>query len=128
MSTSYTISICPFAQRHYLKNFARKYKAAWSITWRAICEEFSRFDSLLDTSIAEIIIENGDLKIAKTEFRIAGTKESRKSSGNRAIVAICHNLVSVLLIYHKSDLGDGNETAKWKNMIKDNYPEYRNMF
>lgn len=118
--------IQPYAERHFLKNFKKKYKGAWDITWRAICEELRRFDSLLDTSIAEIINKNSNIRIAKTEFRVAGTNESRKSSGNRCIVAIHQDIstVNVLLVYHKNDLGDGNETAKWKQMIKDNYPDY----
>jgi ribosome biogenesis GTPase A len=34
------------------------------------------------------------------------------------------NSVNVLLAYHKNDLGNGNETAQWKQIIKDNYPDY----
>lgn len=130
MSIRYSVIIQPFAKRYYFKKFSKKYKGAWDITWRAICEELQRFDSLLETSVAETITTNGNVRIAKTEFRVVGTRESRKSSGNRCIVAV-HNdigLVKVLLIYHKTDLGDGNETAKWKQIIKDNYPEYCRMF
>lgn len=62
-----------------------------------------------------------------TEFKIAGTSDSRHSSGNRCIVAIhkAENKVYVLLVYHKNDIGSGNETAKWKNIIIENYPEYK---
>jgi hypothetical protein len=129
MSIKYSVIISSFAERHYLKNFVKKYKSAWDITWRAISEELQCFDSLLDTSVAEIISKNGDLRIAKIEFRIAGTKESRKSSGNLGIVAVHKDrgLICVLLIYHKNDLGNGNETVSWKQTIKDNYPEYRQL-
>ena len=65
----------------------------------------------------------------KTEFKISGTQESRHGSGNRCIVAKHKdtNKVCVLLVYHKNDLGGGNETANWKNVIKENYPEYGNL-
>ena len=125
-STKYTVIVKPYAERHFIKIFRKKYKSVWEITWRAICEELQRFDSLLETSIAETITENGNIRIAKTEFRVAKTNKSRKSSGNRCIVAIHKDtsLISVLLVYHKNDLGNGNETAQWKQIIKDNYPEY----
>ncbi len=129
MSTKYTVVIQPFAERHYFKNFSRKYKGAWDVTWRAVYEELKRFDSLLDTTIAETITCCGSIRIAKVEFRVAGTRESRKSSGNRCIVAVHQDIsvIKLLLIYHKSDLGDGNETAKWKQIVKDNYLDYTNM-
>jgi len=129
MSIKYSITVQPFAERHYLKNFRKKYKGAWDITWRAICEELQRFDSLLETTIAEIITKNSNIGIAKTEFRVASTKESRKSSGNRCIVAIQKDTsaINILLVYHKNDLGNGNETVKWKQLIKDNYPDYRGL-
>ena len=129
MSSKYTVIVQPYAERHFIKNFGKKYKGAWEITWKAICEELQRFDSLLETSIAETITDKGNIRIAKTEFRVAKTNESRKSSGNRCIVSIHKdtNLVNVLLVYHKNDLGNGNETAQWKQLIKDNYPEYREL-
>jgi len=130
MSIKYSVTIQQYAERHFIKNFGKKYKGAWDITWKAICEELQRFDSLLETSIAETIIEKSNVRIAKTEFRVHGTNESKKSSGNRCIVAVHKDtcLVDVLLVYHKNDLGDGNETAKWKQIIKENYPEYTGMF
>jgi hypothetical protein len=134
MSTDYGIVIEHFAERRFIKDFERKYKGAWDITWTAVTEEFKRFDSLLNTSIAETIIDGriaGErVRICKTEFRVAGTKDSRKSSGNRCIVAVCDDacLVHVLLVYYKNDLGNGNETARWRQIVKDNYPEYRELF
>ena len=125
-SINYSVLIQPYAERYYIKKFRKKYKGAWEITWRAICQEFQRFDSLLETSVAETITDRGNIRIAKTEFRVHSTNESKKSSGNRCIVAVCNDTysVNVLLVYHKNDLGNGNETAKWKQIIKDNYPDY----
>ncbi len=130
MSTNiYAVSIELFVERHYIKNFKKKYKTAWDITQRAIEKEFQNFDILFERSIAETIVDGGDIKICKTEFRVAGTKQSRHGSGNRCIVALHKNSkVNVLLLYHKSHLvGSGSETAKWKQVIKKNYPEYKGL-
>jgi hypothetical protein len=123
MSIRYTVIIEPFVERHYLKNFQKKYKGAWDISWRAVLEELRRFDALLSTSVAQVISEKGNVRIAKVEFRVAGTNESRKSSGNRCIVAVYRDVgvVKVLLVYRKNDLGDGGETARWKQIVRENY-------
>jgi hypothetical protein len=114
MFTNYSVQIEDFAERHFLKNFKKKYKSAWDITWRAIIEEFKRIDSLFDTEIAEKIICSDQVDICKTEFRVAGTKEFRKSSGNRCIVAVDKMMpvVHILLVYGKTDLSGKNETAE----------------
>jgi hypothetical protein len=129
MSTSYAVSVGHFAERHHIKDFKKKYKSAWDITWRALLKEFQAFDVLLERGIAEIITSNSrGIKICKAEFRIAGSRRSRHGSGNRCIVAV-HTQpakVIILFIYHKNHLtGHTNETDKWKNIIKRNYPEYR---
>ncbi|MDD4358853.1 MAG: hypothetical protein PHY30_03495 [Candidatus Pacebacteria bacterium] len=93
-------------------------------------EEFKRMDSLFETSIANEIVGNKNIQIAKTEFRIAGTQQSRKKSGNRCIIAVKKDvkLICVLLVYHKKDLlGKGNETVRWKEIIKEKYREYREL-
>ena len=130
MSTKYSVMVEHFAERHFIKNFKKKYKKAWDITWQAVNEELKRIDSLFETSIAEIIIDNENIKIVKTQFRVAGTKQSRKSSGNRYIIAVQKDIsmVYVLLVYHKNDLGNGSETIKWKQVIKNNYEQYKGLF
>ncbi len=123
MSTKYSVIVERFAENHFIKKFNKKYKKAWDVTWQALIEQYKRIDPLFNTSIAETIIKSTKIKIVKTEFRIAGTKQSRKGSGNRCILAI-HNdskVVSVLLVYNKNDLGNKNETAQWKKIIKEEY-------
>jgi len=130
MSTRYSVVVEKYAERHYLKGFRKKYKSAWEISWRAVIEELKRLDSLLTTSIAEEIIDQGNFRIIKSEFRVAGTNQSRRASGNRCIAAVHRdtNVIYVLLVYHKNDLGGGNETAKWKNIVKHSYPRYSHLF
>jgi len=100
MSTSYTVIVERFAERHFIKGFSRKYKGAWDITWKGILEQFRSFDELFKSSIAETIIRDSGLKICKVEFRVHGTQVSRHGSGNRCIVAIHENTntISVLLV------------------------------
>ncbi len=129
MSTNYSVEIESFAERHFIKNFKKKYKNAWEVTRRAITEELKRLDLLLKTSIAQTIIKSEKVDIIKIEFKIAGTSKSRKASGNRCIVAVHKDTRSVyaLLVYHKNDLKKGKETACFKQMIKDNYDKYKEL-
>ena len=129
MSIKYSVNIEKYAERHFIKSFEKKYRRAWDVTIDALIREFQSFDVLLSQSIAEMITETSSIKICKVEFKIAGTNKSRKSSGNRCIVAVHKDisLVNVLLVYHKNDLGGGNETAKWKQIVKNNYSDYREL-
>ena len=126
MSIKYSVNIEEYVERHFIKSFRKKYRLSWDITIDALVREFQSFDVLINKSIAEIITETSEIKICKVEFKIAGTNKSRKSSGNRCIVAVHKDvsLVNILLIYHKNDLGGGHETTKWKQIVKNNYPDY----
>ena len=130
MSTNYEVTIESFAERYYIRTFAKKYKKVWDFTLSALVREFQSFDVILEKTIAEEITDkNADVVICKTEFKISGTQESRHGSGNRCIVAKHKNTnkICVLLVYHKNDLGGGNETVNWKRVIKENYPDYSNI-
>src|SRR3989338_2560632 len=127
MSISYTVVFTDFTERHFIKSFKKKYKNAWDYTLKALRLEFGNFDLLFQKSIAEKIIDVPTVSICKTEFKIAGTDVSRHASGNRCIVAVHKETctIFVLLVYHKNDIGSGNETATWKNIIRENYSEYK---
>ena len=121
-----SVNIKEFAERHYIKTFEKKYKKFWEVTLRAIVAELERIDTLLQTDRAETICDVDGVRIVKTKFKVAGTKESAKTSGNRCIVTWIPDkqLVHVLLIYAKTDLGGGNETARWAGLVRGNYAEY----
>lgn len=125
----YSVIFEDFTERHFIKSFERKYKKNWYLTQQSLAQEFARVDILFLKSIAEIIVDVPEVKICKTEFKIAGTQESRHGSGNRCIIAIhkeeCE--VRVLLVYGKTDFSSRNETAEWKEIIKANYPSYKNI-
>ena len=127
----YEVVFDPFTERHYIRTFAKKYKGAWDLTLSFIREEFEQIDILFLKSIAETVCisDDNDVKICKTEFKVAGTQVSRHASGNRCIIALHKSTsrVCVLLVYHKNDLRRSNETARWKALIKENYSEYAKM-
>lgn len=123
----YKVIFEDFTKRHFIKTFAKKYKGAWDFTFTLLQKEFEQIDLLFVKSVAEIIVDVDGIKICKTEFKIAGTDVSRHTSGNRCILAVNKEKseISVLLVYHKNDIGSGNETETWKNIVKENYPEYK---
>lgn len=127
MQSNYSVQIEGFAETHFIKSFEKKYKTHWDFTLRAIVAELERIDTLLLTSRAETICDAGDIKIIKTKFRMAGTTESAKTSGNRCIVAWHKEkqFVSILLVYAKTDITGDKETVKWKKLVKENYLAYR---
>jgi len=120
----------PFTQRHYIKNFAKKYKGAWQATESYLKEEFTKIDLLFLRQIAETISDSEKIKLCKTEFKIAGSDVSRHGSGNRCIVAIHKDeeLIHVLLVYSKTDVRGHRETEWWQGIIRDNYPQYQGFF
>lgn len=129
MPSNNSVQIEKFAEGHYVKTFEKKYKQHWNVTLDAIITGLERIDVLLETDKASMICESDGLQIIKTEFRVVGTKESAKTSGNRCIVAwqVERQQVSVLLVYSKTDIPKKNETAAWKKLVRDNYPEYKNL-
>lgn len=125
MQEHYTVIIEKFTERHYIKNFEKKYSGAWAMTLRAVIAELERVDMFLQKDKATPITVHGDEALIKTEFKIAGSKESAKSSGNRCIVYADHEkkVVRLLLVYSKTDLSPQNETSQWRQIIKGQYPE-----
>jgi len=126
----YDVLIEPFAERHYIRTFKKKYKNAWDLTLASVVVEFEQIEILLLRKIAEYITDkSADVVMCKTEFKISGTKMSRHGSGNRCIVAIHQNTnqVKILLVYHKTDLGGGSETGNWKRIVKNNYKQYEKL-
>lgn len=126
MPSNNSVEIEKFALSHFVKSFEKKYKQHWNRTFRSIIDGLERMEFLLHTDKAETICDAGNIKIIKTQFRIDGTKESAKTSGNRCIVAWHTDAqkIVVLLVYSKTDLPSRNETTAWKSIVRENYPEY----
>ena len=130
-SDFYIVQVTKFAEGHFIKGFEKKYKKAWDVTRKAIESMLERIGPLLGkTDKAEIISVKEGHKLLKMDFRVAGTNQSAKSSGNRLIAWINEEAKTclVLLVYSKNDILTHNETAEWKAIIKGNYPESRGIF
>ena len=121
-----------FAERHFIKHFRRKYKKAWDVTKNAIIAEFKRIDNILGCNDYTETIKSKDcFRLIKLYFKIAGTNESKRGSGNRVIgiVNIKARICKILLVYSKNNICSPNETQKWQLIIKTNYPEiWNNLF
>ncbi len=129
MSIKYVVTIEKFAEKHYLKNFRKKYKKSFDVPWSAFVFMLQKIDLMLERDgNNEISDPNKKIVICKTEFKIA-TKESAKSSGNRCIIVQDKEKkeVKILLVYCKNDIQNNNETVWWKNIIKENYSAYKDI-
>lgn len=126
-SSNYAVEVEKYAERHFISGFKKKYQGAWDITWKAIEEELKRIETLIGVNnYVETIKSKRDLLICKTEFRVAGTQESRHGSGNRCIIAVQKEVktVRVLLVYGKSDIRGSRETTWWQGIVKETYADY----
>ena len=127
----YYVKFESFTERHYIKSFSKKYKSSWVETESSIVSFLSRIDTVLgNTTRAEIVHAKGCKKIIKLDFKIAGSNESAKTSGNRAVVFVDDNQKEcrVLLVYSKNDISSPNETQKWQAIIKENYNDIWSIF
>jgi len=131
MSTRHDVDFDVYTERHYIKNFRKKYsERVWLLAENAIRFICSNVDELLKSSQCETIYQNDSLRLCKIQFAIPGTATSPKASGNRGIIVINENgtSVKIVLLYHKSDVvKSGNETVAWKKIVRDNFPEYREL-
>ncbi len=127
---NYSCSWREFAERHYAKVFAKKYKSGWITTRNDIDEVCLRIDRMLEFARADLIATSGVHKLVKLDFAVSGTRISPKTSGNRCILLINEEMrhVDILLAYSKNDIGPPNETTKWKQMVKSNYEDVAQIF
>ena len=129
----FKVVIVPFAQRHFIKSFEKKYKRNWDITLDALKAQYSHIESLVrNNRISAPIHASPDNQhwILKHSFAVAGLDTSPRASGNRAILSVdlAACTVYVLLVYHKTDIKDGDETAQWHALIKAHCEEYLKAF
>lgn len=131
LTVPFAVSWSKYAQRHYLKSFEKKYKGKqWEITRVSIEEDLKRlaFSDLQKTQQVDELYHCGCYWIFKYDFRVAKTKESAKSSGNRCLVfADCEQkFLEILLIYAKTDLHKNGmgEQQYIESVLKSEFREY----
>lgn len=128
----YNVVFEPFAERHFMKSFAKKYKSSWAKTRDYIEFMCGRIDNVLESQRADLIAVSSDgrYRLVKLDFAIFGIKMSPKKSGNRCILCVDGKLelVRVLLVYAKTDLPAKNETQEWKRLVRDEYDDVKGRF
>jgi len=127
---NYSVSFDSFVDRHFTKDFAKKYKSNWDKTRVTIEEVCKRIDNMLECQRADLIKSIDCYKLVKLDFAVEGTKLSPKSAGNRCILVANEETrsVKILLVYSKNHISSPNETVKWEKIIKDNFANYAEIF
>ena len=103
-SGRYLVQFDPYTKRHYIKNIAKPYSdRQWQATQKSIEFVLEHIEKHILTDKAETIHVSDVGRIIKLYFKIAGTKDSAKGSGNRAVVFLDDKLyvARVLLIKKK---------------------------
>ena len=132
----FSVSFSKYSENHFLKTFQKKYPGKqWELTLKSILEDLARLrmpnnETQRGQQIDELK-HFDECWIAKYDFRVAGTKESTKGSGNRCIVFIDvnKNKLEILLIYNKTDLPKNkDETVYIFDVLEEQYPDYMSRF
>lgn len=130
------IYVTEYANKHFLKKFVKDYKGKqWEYTEESIKQDLSRLGLTNNTTqkssqIDELMYKDNNW-LAKYDFRIAGSKLSSKESGNRCIIYINGNkmTIDILLIYNKNDLPKNKQETKYiYDVIKTEYPDIKKIF
>ncbi|MCL2627442.1 MAG: hypothetical protein FWD44_01920 [Oscillospiraceae bacterium] len=107
----FTVKFDEYAKRHYLKRFMKDYKGRqWEVTEDSIFQDLSRIkmntSDLQFTQQVDELWHKDNYWVFKYDFRIAQTKESTKTSGNRCVVFLDNTAskISILIIFGKNDL------------------------
>jgi len=107
----FTVKFSDYAKNHYLKRFEKDYRGKqWDVTVESISQDLARIKTsasdLQRTQQADELWHKDSYWIIKYDFRVAQTRESTKSSGNRCIVFLDNamNRIEILIIYGKGDL------------------------
>ena len=107
----FTVQFSDYAKRHYLKRFEKDYKGKqWDVTVESVFQELARIKTsdsdLQKTQQVDERWHNNGYWIFKYDFRVAQTKNSTKSSGNRCVAFLDNaaNKIMILIIYGKDDL------------------------
>lgn len=131
MSIKHTVIFDEYTQRHYIKKFVKRHsQKVWDVTEIAMRNICMKAETALQTDQLRIIHTHENISVCKYYFTVAGTNLSYKHSCCRCILTIddITKKVVVLLVYHKKDLsGKGGETVQWERIIKENFPEYKEM-
>ena len=128
----FMVTFSEYAKKHNLKRFEKDYPGKqWETTAESILQDLSRIrtsaSDLQKTQQVDELWQKDNYWIFKYDFRVAQTKESAKTSGNRCIAFLDNNegKVVILLIYGKGDLPESTgEHAYIENTLNAEFAEY----
>jgi len=107
----FAVEFSDYAKHHYLKRFEKDYRGRqWDITVESIFQDMARIKTsdsdLQKTQQVDELWHKDDYWIFKYDFRVALTKDSTKSSGNRCVAFLDNtsNKITILMIFGKGDL------------------------
>lgn len=128
----YKVIVSDYAKRHFIKSFEKTYKKYWDSTFSFIEQSLQNLNAISKYNTFTTIhkYDEWGKYLAKYEFKIDGTKESAKTSWNRAIIYIDNKKLEViiLLVYAKTDVKWNQETVWWEKEVKENYSEVKKYF
>ena len=124
----YRVVFSEYAKRHFLKDFAKKYKGArWAITEKSILQDLKRVRVLQYTQQVDELRQGGKLWLFKYDFTVAQTNIAPKRSGNHcpSCLDAGRYLQTILLIYSKSHLPKKQgETVYLLQEVKQQFPQF----
>jgi hypothetical protein len=128
----FTVQFSDYARLHYLKRFEKDYRGKqFDITVESIFQDMSRIKTcgsdLQKTQQADELWQKDSYWIFKYDFRVAQTRDSTKSSGNRCVAFLNNdvNKILILLIYGKGDLPKNiGEQAFIEKTLDEEYQDY----
>ena len=103
----YRIFFSPYAERHFIKRFAKEYKGKrWEVTLDSIFQDLKRVHSMQMSQQVDELKHGDGCKLFKYDFTVAQSGVSPKASGNRCIVFLdtARHRQDVLMVYSKTDL------------------------
>ena len=122
MSTGgrYLVQFDPYTKNHFIKSITKRYSSRqWQATRKSLEFVLEHIDQHILTDKARTIHASDVGRIVKLYFKIAGTKDSARGSGNRAIVFLDDTL---------KEICQPNETVKWQKVINEQFPEIMKKF
>jgi len=131
----FTVKFSDYDKSHYLKRFQKDYRGKqWDITVESISQDLARIKTsdsdLQRTSQVDELWHKNSCWIFKYDFRVAQTKESTKSSGNRCVVFMDNvaNKIEILVIFGKGDLPKNTgEHAFIEQMLFKEFQDYMSL-
>ena len=124
----FSVRFSGYAKNHYLKRFEKDYRGKqWNITVESIFQDLARIKTsdsdLQRTGQVDELWHKDSYWLFKYDFRVAQTKESTKSSGNRCVAILDNaaNRIEILFIYGKGDLpkSTGEQAFIEQTLIKE---------